>query len=98
VEREKRIFSEQARESGKPDAIAAKIAEGRLRKFYGEAVLLEQAFVMDAERQVQAVVEEAAQAAGTPIRVAGFSRFALGEGIEKPTADFAAEVASVVGA
>ena len=68
------------------------MVEGRLRKFYEEVVLLEQVFVIDDERRVAKVIEEAAREAGAPIRVAGFVRFALGEGIERPTSDFAAEV------
>ena len=95
VERERRIFIEQARASGKPDAIASRIVEGRLQKFYGEAVLLEQVFVMDNERRVGTVVDAVAKAAGTPIRIAAFVRYALGEGVEKRGESFATEVAAV---
>ena len=72
------------------------MVEGRLRKFYEEAVLLEQIFVIDGETRMSKVVEAAAKAAGAPIRVAGFVRFALGEGIEKPPTDFAAEVGATL--
>jgi elongation factor Ts len=83
VERERAILRDQARQSGKTDAIVEKMVEGRLRKFYEETVLLEQIYVHDSESRVAKVVEAAAKAAGAPIRVAGFARFALGEGIDK---------------
>jgi elongation factor Ts len=94
LDRERDVLREQARASGKPDAIIDKMVEGRLRKFYEEVVLLEQVFVIDGETRVGKVVEAAAKSAGAPIRVAGFVRFALGEGIDKGSADFAAEVAA----
>jgi elongation factor Ts len=86
------VLREQAQGSGKTEAIVERMVEGRLRKFYEEVVLLEQVFVIDGESRVGKVVEAAAKAAGTSIRVAAFARFALGEGIERPTSDFAAEV------
>ncbi len=70
------------------------MVEGRLRKFYEEFVLLEQIFVIDSENRVAKVVEAAAKEAGAPIKVTGFARFALGEGIERQRTDFAAEVAA----
>jgi elongation factor Ts len=94
LEREREVLREQARGSGKPDAIIERMVEGRLRKFYEETVLLEQIFVVDQETKIAAVVEAAAKTAGKPIRVSGFARFALGEGIERPRGDFAAEVAA----
>ncbi|HVO16798.1 MAG TPA: translation elongation factor Ts, partial [Alphaproteobacteria bacterium] len=81
VERERSVLSEQARASGKPEEIIAKMVEGRLRKFYEEVVLLEQIFVIDGETKVGKVVEAAGKAAGAPIEITGFVRFALGEGI-----------------
>ena len=69
------------------------MVEGRLRKFYEESVLLEQIFVIDGETRCRRSSRRRPKQAGAPIRVAGFVRFALGEGIEKPTTDFAAEVA-----
>jgi elongation factor Ts len=81
--RERAVLTEQARESGKPADIVAKMVEGRLRKFYEEVVLLEQTFVIDGESKVESVVESAAEDAGAPIEVAAFVRFALGEGIER---------------
>ena len=92
LERERAVLREQAKGSGKTEAIVERMVEGRLRKFYEEAVLLEQVFVIDGESRVGKVVEAAAKAAGQPIRVAAFARFALGEGIERPPSDFAAEV------
>jgi elongation factor Ts len=94
LERERGVLREQARASGKADQIVDKMVEGRLRKFYEETVLLEQIFVVDGETRVGKVIEAAAKEAGAPIKVVGFVRFALGEGIERGTTDFAAEVAA----
>ena len=92
LDRERAVLREQAQGSGKTEAIVERMVEGRLRKFYEEVVLLDQIFVVDGESRVSKVVETAAQTAGKPIRVAGFVRFALGEGVERPPSDFAAEV------
>jgi elongation factor Ts len=92
LDRERAVLREQAKGSGKTEAIVDRMVEGRLRKFYEEVVLLEQVFVIDGESRVGKVVEAAAKAADKPIRVAAFARFALGEGIERPPSDFAAEV------
>jgi elongation factor Ts len=94
VERERNVLIEQARESGKPENIIEKMVEGRLRKFYEEVVLSEQVWVIDGESRVSQVLEQAAGEIGAPVKVAGFVRFALGEGIEKEESDFAAEVAA----
>ena len=94
LDREREVLHEQARASGKPDTVVDKMVEGRLRKFYEEFVLLEQIFVVDQETKISKVVEQASKAAGAPIRVASFARFALGEGIERQRSDFAAEVAA----
>lgn len=94
LDRERSVLREQAQASGRPEAIIERMVEGRLRKFYEEVVLLEQVFVVNQEKRITQVVEAAAEAAGAPIRVAGFVRFALGEGIERPRSDFAAEVAA----
>lgn len=96
VERERAVLAEQARQSGKPDDIVAKMTEGRLRKFYEEAVLNEQTFVIDGETKVSRVVEQAARDLGSGIELTGFARYALGEGIEREETDFAAEVAAQV--
>ena len=94
LEREREILRDQARQSGKPEAIVEKMVEGRLRKFYEECVLLEQVYVIDGETRVGKVVEAAAKQLGSPVRVAGYVRFKVGEGIEKKESDFAAEVAA----
>lgn len=83
IARERAIFAEQARESGKPDAIIEKMVEGRLRKFYEEATLMKQAFVMDSERTVETVLKDAAKDIGGPVTVTDFVAFRLGEGIQK---------------
>jgi elongation factor Ts len=91
LEREKAVLSEQARASGKPEAIIEKMVEGRIRKYYEEVVLLEQIWVHDGESRVKAVVKKAGG------NLTGFARFHLGEGIEKASGDFAAEVAAAAG-
>jgi elongation factor Ts len=96
LERERDVLREQSRASGKPEAIIEKMVEGRLRKFYEEVVLLEQTYVVDGESRVTKVIEASAKELGTPVKVAGFARFALGEGIAKEQGDFAAEVAAAV--
>ncbi|WP_417669000.1 translation elongation factor Ts [Roseibium sp.] len=97
VERERSVFVEQARESGKPDNIIEKMVEGRLRKFYEEVTLVKQAFVIDPDKTVEQAVEALAKDLGTEVKLTGFVRFALGEGIEKEEQDFAAEVAAATG-
>jgi elongation factor Ts len=97
LDREREVLREQARTSGKPEAIIDKMVEGRLRKFYEEVVLLEQVYVIDGESRVKDVVAAAAKQLGVPVEVAGFARFALGEGIQKDHGDFAAEVAAQAG-
>jgi len=95
VEREKAVLSEQARESGKPENIIEKMIEGRIRKFYQEVVLLSQTFVIDGENTVEQAVKAAEAGVGAPVKITGFIRFSLGEGLEKKEEDFAAEVAAV---
>jgi elongation factor Ts len=94
VARERSIFAEQAKESGKPANVIEKMVEGRLRKFYEEVVLLEQPFVHDPDLTVAKALAAAEKDAGAPIKITGFHRFALGEGIDRPDSDFAAEVAA----
>jgi len=98
VERERTVLSDQARASGKPENIIEKMVEGRIRKFYEESVLLNQIFVMDGERTVGKVIEDEAKSLGSDIKMTGFVRMELGEGIEKKEEDFAAEVAALGGA
>ncbi|MBO9462798.1 translation elongation factor Ts [Labrenzia sp. R5_0] len=97
VEREKSVFSEQARESGKPENIIEKMVEGRLRKFYEEVTLVKQAFVINPDQTVEQAVEALAKEIGAEVKLTGFVRFAIGEGIEKEEQDFAAEVAAATG-
>ncbi len=94
IQREREVLTAQAKESGRPDNIIQKMVEGRLRKFYEESVLTEQAFVIDPDKTVGAAVEEVAKEIGAPITVKGFVRMAIGEGVEKEESDFAAEVAA----
>lgn len=94
VERERAVLTEQAKESGKPPEVVDKMVEGRLRKFYQDVVLLQQAFVHDPDNTVAKALEAAGKEAGAPIKITGFYRFALGEGIDKGESDFAAEVAA----
>ena len=96
VEREKAIFSDQARQSGKPEAIIEKMVEGRMRKFYEEVVLLKQAFVLNPDITVEKALKDAEKDIGAPAKISAYLRFALGEGIEKEETDFAAEVAAAV--
>jgi elongation factor Ts len=97
VDRERAIFAEQARESGKPAEIVEKMVEGRIRKFYEEACLVDQTFVIDGDSKVSSAIEAAGRKAGGSITLKGFSLFVLGDGIEKEEEDFAAEVAAVAG-
>ena len=96
IERERAVLAEQARESGKPEAVIEKMIEGRMRKFYEEVVLLAQTFVIDGENTVEKALKNAEGDVGGAITLKGFVRYALGEGIEKEETDFAAEVAAAV--
>ncbi len=101
LERERNVLAEQARASGKPEAIIAKMVEGRLRKYYEDVVLMEQTYLgppvasgdSGGDMKVAKVIEVASKQLGAPVKITGFVRFALGEGIEKAANDFAAEVA-----
>ena len=98
VERERNLLIAEARESGKPEAIIEKMVEGRIRKFYEEVVLDSQVFVLDGESRVGDVVKRLADSLGTSVKLAGFVRMELGEGVDKgPEEDFAAEVAAAAG-
>jgi len=97
IDRERNVLLEQAKDSGKTPEIAEKMVDGRMRKFFQEVVLLEQAFVMDPDTTVGKAVEAAGKDIGAPVKVTGFLRYALGEGVEKKEEDFAAEVAAVAG-
>ena len=86
VEREKAVLSEKAKAQGKPANVVDKIVESGLKTFYKEVCLLDQGFIFDDKKSVAQAVKEAEAKAGAPIKVAGFVRFALGEGIERPAA------------
>ena len=93
LEREKDIYRDKARQTGKPENIIEKIIEGQVNKFYGEICLLEQNFVKDPDKTIQQILK----AAGADVTVNRFARFVLGEGLEKKESDFAAEVAAAAG-
>jgi len=98
IDRERAIYTEQAAATGKPAEIVEKMVEGRLRKeFFQQVVLMQQVYVLDGKSSVEQAVEAAAKEVGAPIKVTGFVRYALGEGIEKKEDDFAAEVAAAAG-
>ncbi len=97
VQKERDMLKAEALESGKPEAIVDKMVDGRMTKFFKESVLLTQIFVMDGERSIEQVIADEAKALGADIKMTGYVRMALGEGIEKKEEDFAAEVASLAG-
>jgi elongation factor Ts len=101
IERERAVYTEQAKASGKPADIVAKMVEGRLRKeFFQQVVLLQQTFLGaggDGKATVEQTLKAAEKTAGEPIKIARFARYALGEGIDKKDEDFAAEVAKATG-
>lgn len=94
LEREKNIFRDQAKASGKPADIIEKMVDGRIRKYYEEVVLLEQVFVIDGKTKISDFVAQSAKEIGAPVSITGFSRFVLGEGVEKKETNFAEEVAA----
>ena len=96
ADRERAVYLEEAKESGKPEEIAVKMVEGKMRKFFQESVLLSQVFVIDGENTVEQALKNAEKDAGAPITLKGFVRLALGEGVEKEEEDFAAEVAATM--
>lgn len=96
LEQERRIYSEQVLESGKPEHLVDRIVTGKMEKFFSEAVLLEQAYIKNPDQTVGQMIAEAVASIGENIQVRRFVRFKLGEGIEKRKDDFAAEVAAQV--
>lgn len=97
LERERQVLTDQAISSGKPEEIARKMVDGRIRKYYEENCLLEQIFVIDGENSVGKATENLGKELGTDVKISGFLRFLLGDGIEKKEEDFAAEVAATLG-
>jgi len=96
IERERNVLADKARTSGKPDNVVEKIVESGLKTYYKEVSLIDQAFVHDPAKSVAQVLKEVEGQAGAPIKISGFLRYALGEGVEKQEQDFAAEVAAAV--
>jgi elongation factor Ts len=97
VARERAVLADKAKASGKPDNVVEKIVESGLKTYYKEVTLLEQPFVHDASKTVAQAVKESEGKVGAPVKLIGFVRFALGEGVEKAESDFAAEVAAAAG-
>ena len=97
IEREKGVLADKAKAAGKPANVVDKIVESGLKTFYKEVCLLDQAFIFDDKKSVAQAVKEAEAKVGAPIKVGGFVRFALGEGIDRPDGDFGGEVAALAG-
>src|SRR5260221_7649057 len=97
VAREKDILADKFRAQGKPEAMIVKIVESGLKTFYKEACLLDQPYIHEPDKTVAQALKDAEGKVGGPIKVAGFVRYALGEGIDRPGDDFAAEVAAAAG-
>jgi len=96
VQKERDMLKAEALESGKPEAIVDKMVEGRMVKFFKESVLMTQMFVMDPDRNIETVIADEAKALGSDIKMTGYVRMEVGDGIEKKEEDFAAEVAAAV--
>ena len=97
IRREREVLAEKAREQGKPPNVIDKIVESGLKTFYKEVCLLDQPFVHEPDKSVAQAVKEAESELGTAIRITGYVRYALGEGVEREKKDFAAEVAAAAG-
>ena len=97
IKREKDILADKFRQQGKPENMIEKIVESGLKTFYKEQTLLDQPFIFDDKKSVAQALKEAEGKVGGPLKVAGFVRFALGEGVERREVDFAAEVAAAAG-
>lgn len=97
VERERKVYQEQAEASGKPEKIIEGMVTGRMKKFFKEVCLLEQSFVMDPDRSVKKVLEDLSKDINSDASISSFVIFKLGEGIDKQESDFAAEVAAAAG-
>lgn len=96
VKRERALHADKAQKSGKPAEIVEKMIDGSMRKYYEQVVLLEQTYVIDGATKISAVLEAAAKDVGAPVKLAGYARYELGEGVEKASGDdFASEVAKM---
>jgi elongation factor Ts len=98
VERERNVLAEKFKAQGKPTNVIEKIVESGLKTFYKEVCLLDQGFIFDDKKSVAQAVKEAEAKVGAPIKIVGFVRYALGEGIDRPGGDFGGEVAALAGA
>ena len=97
IEREKAVLTDKAKAQGKPANVIDKIVESGLKTFYKEVCLLDQGFIFDDKKSVAQAIKEAEAKVGAPIKVTGFVRFGLGEGIERASGDFGGEVAALAG-
>jgi elongation factor Ts len=97
VERERNVLADKFKAQGKPAAMIEKIVESGLKTFYKEVCLLDQAFIFDDKKSVAQALKESEATVGAPIKIAGFARYALGEGIDRPAGDFGGEVAALAG-
>ena len=95
IERERNVLAEKFKAQGKPANVIEKIVESGLKTFYKEVCLLDQAFIFDDKKSVAQAMKESEAKAAAPIRIAGFVRYALGEGIDRPSGDFGGEVAAL---
>lgn len=98
IERERNVLADKAKSTGKPANVVEKIVESGLKTFYKEVCLLEQPFIFDDKKSVAQALKESEGKVGAPIKVTGFVRYALGEGVERPSSDFSGEVAALAGA
>lgn len=96
IDGEKAIYKAQAMNEGKPENIAEKMVAGRIKKYFKEVCLLEQPFVKDMDKSVADVVQETIASIGENIKIRRFTRYQMGEGLEKRSNDFAAEVADQI--
>jgi len=98
IERERNVLAEKFKAQGKPANVIDKIVESGLKTFYQEVCLLDQGFIFDDKKSVAQALKESEARAGAPIKIAGFVRYTLGEGIDRPGGDFGSEVAALAGA
>lgn len=98
VAREKDVLAEKFRQQGKPENVIGKIVESGLKTYYKEVCLLDQPYIREPDKSVAQVVKEAEKTVGAPIKITGFVRYAVGEGIDRPPGDFSGEVAAMAGA
>ena len=96
VRREKEVLADKYKAQGKPANVIDKIVESGLKTFYKEVCLLEQPFIHEPDKSVSQAIKEAEGKLGAPIKIGGFLRYALGEGIDRPDKDFSGEVAALV--